>query len=110
MLVISPFSTGGLCCTETFDHTSVLFFLEKRFGVEVPYVSQWRRDTVGDLTSAFDFARPPQMGRPDFPNTALLSLAAAYEQIHLPAPRMPVVQSMPAQEPGPMRRQPSGIV
>jgi phospholipase C len=36
MLVVSPFSRGGLVCSDVFDHTSTLRFLETRFGVKVP--------------------------------------------------------------------------
>jgi phospholipase C len=42
--------------TETFDHTSLIQFLEKRFGVTEPHISTWRRATCGDLTSAFRFS------------------------------------------------------
>ena len=69
MMMISPFSRGGYCSSEVFDHTSVLFFLEKRFGVEVPYVSQWRRNTVGNLTSMLNFAAPIDLTIPPMPNT-----------------------------------------
>jgi phospholipase C len=55
--IVSPWTRGGYVCSDTFDHTSVLRFLERRFGAEVPHLSSWRRRTVGDLTSAFDFAR-----------------------------------------------------
>src|SRR5205085_4115610 len=55
-LVVSPFSRGGFVCTDTFDHTSTLRFLETRFGAEVPNLSAWRRQATGDLTSAFSFA------------------------------------------------------
>ena len=58
MLVLSPFSRGGFLCSERFDHTSILRFLETRFGVEVPNLSQWRRENTGDLTGAFNFAQP----------------------------------------------------
>ncbi|MFK4864302.1 phosphocholine-specific phospholipase C [Streptomyces sp. CSMPJR101] len=57
MLVVSPWSKGGYVCSETFDHTSVLQFMERRFGVEEPQISPWRRAVCGDLTSAFDFSR-----------------------------------------------------
>src|SRR5665213_1414198 len=60
MLVISPFSRGGFVSSDLFDHTSVLRFLETRFGAEVPNLSAWRRATVGDLTSAFNFKAPNQ--------------------------------------------------
>ena len=58
LLVISPFSRGGLVCSDVFDHTSLLRFLETRFSAEVPNLSAWRRSVTGDLTSAFDFAAP----------------------------------------------------
>jgi phospholipase C len=110
MMMISPFSRGGLCSSVVHDHTSVLFFLERRFGVEVPYVSQWRRDTVGDLTSLLNFAAPPDVTVPRLPNTTDLAIAAFFEQSLFPAPIMPTIQSMPRQEPGPPRPRPSGIV
>ncbi len=58
MLIISPFSRGGFVSSDLFDHTSVLRFLETRFGAEVPNLTAWRRSTVGDMTSAFNFAKP----------------------------------------------------
>jgi phospholipase C len=60
MLILSPFSRGGFVSSDLFDHTSVLRFLETRFGAEVPNLSAWRRAAVGDLTSAFNFAAPDQ--------------------------------------------------
>ena len=58
MLIVSPFSRGGFISSDVFDHTSVLRFLETRFGVEVPNLSKWRRSVTGDMTGAFNFARP----------------------------------------------------
>ncbi|XAS67442.1 phospholipase C, phosphocholine-specific [Micrococcaceae bacterium Sec5.7] len=55
MLVVSPWSTGGFVCSEVFDHTSIIRFMEQRFGVAEPNISPWRRAICGDLTSAFDF-------------------------------------------------------
>jgi len=57
-IIVSPWSRGGFVCSELFDHTSVLRFMEARFGVREPNISAWRRSVCGDLTSAFDFARP----------------------------------------------------
>ncbi|GAA3538149.1 phosphocholine-specific phospholipase C [Streptomyces osmaniensis] len=57
MLVVSPWSKGGYVCSETLDHTSILRFMENRFGVEETNISPWRRAICGDLTSAFDFSR-----------------------------------------------------
>jgi phospholipase C len=51
MLVLSPFSRGGIICSDTFDHTSQLRFVEERFGVSMPNLSRWRRSVVGDLTA-----------------------------------------------------------
>lgn len=59
-IIVSPWSRGGFVCSEVFDHTSTLKFLEKRFGVVEPNISAWRRSVCGDLTSAFDFATPNQ--------------------------------------------------
>ncbi|MEU9242888.1 phosphocholine-specific phospholipase C [Streptomyces sp. NPDC048385] len=57
MLVVSPWSKGGYVCSETLDHTSIIRFMEARFGVHEPNISPWRRTVSGDLTSAFDFSR-----------------------------------------------------
>ncbi|WP_322030366.1 phosphocholine-specific phospholipase C [Paraburkholderia sp. J76] len=58
MIVVSPWSTGGYVNSEVFDHTSVLRFIEKRFGVREPNIGPWRRAVFGDLTSAFNFSTP----------------------------------------------------
>ncbi|MEY9995980.1 phospholipase C [Streptomyces sp. V4I8] len=57
MLVVSPWSKGGYVNSETLDHTSILRFMERRFGVKETNISPWRRAICGDLTSAFDFSR-----------------------------------------------------
>ncbi|NUR40974.1 MAG: phospholipase C, phosphocholine-specific [Streptomyces sp.] len=57
MLVVSPWSKGGYVCSETLDHTSIIRFMERRFGVHEPNISPWRRAVCGDLTAAFDFSR-----------------------------------------------------
>ena len=68
MLILSPFSRGGFVSSDLFDHTSILRFLETRFGAEVPNLSAWRRAAVGDLTSAFNFAAPDH-SIPNLPST-----------------------------------------
>ena len=72
-IIVSPWTVGGYVCSDTFDHSSLVRFLETRFGVTEPHISAWRRRTVGDLTSAFRFDRP---GRP-FPTDRRLSYATA---------------------------------
>lgn len=67
MLIASPWSRGGKVCSQLFDHTSTLQFLEtfvnKKFNknIRLDNISQWRRTICGDLTSAFspwDGSRP----------------------------------------------------
>ncbi|MFE9021376.1 phosphocholine-specific phospholipase C [Streptomyces sp. NPDC007808] len=98
MLVVSPWSKGGYVCSETLDHTSILRFMERRFGVRETNISPWRRAVCGDLTSAFDFSRKDS--RP-----AALPGTEAYEPPdrerhpdYRPTP--PADPDMPGQEPG----------
>jgi len=56
--ILSPWSRGGWVHSEVCDHTSILRFVETRFGVTEPNISAWRRAICGDLTRAFDFAHP----------------------------------------------------
>ena len=110
MLLISPFSRGGFVSSDLFDHTSVLRFLETRFGAEVPNLSAWRRATVGDLTSALNF-KAPDTSIPSLPST----LPAIQQVIQQCAASLagttpytlPNPQSTPTQESGSAPR-PSG--
>jgi phospholipase C len=110
MLIISPFSRGGLVSSDIFDHTSVLRFLETRFGAEVPNLSAWRRATVGDLTSAFNFKNPDQ-SIPSLPSTLQADAAAIQQCANNLAGTTPFIvpatQSLPTQESGTPTR-PSG--
>ena len=99
-LVISPWSRGGYVCSELYDHTSTLRLLEARFGVEVPNLTKWRRETVGDLTAAFSFGQPPRLDVPRLPETAAAVERAEDSAMALPRPTPPAVPSMPRQEPG----------
>jgi len=111
-LVVSPFSRGGYLCSGTFDHTSLLRFIETRFGVEVPNLSAWRRGVTGDLTAALALSRPPDTTVPPLPATSLGQTALAEQAvldalagtfdlgIHYP---LPTVNSMPSQEATPQR-------
>ncbi|WP_030440383.1 phosphocholine-specific phospholipase C [Actinoplanes subtropicus] len=69
MLAVSPWSTGGFVCSEVYDHTSIIRFIEKRFGVHEPNISPWRRAVCGDLTAAFDFGRTRPV-HPRLPDTS----------------------------------------
>ncbi|HTT85717.1 MAG TPA: alkaline phosphatase family protein [Rhizomicrobium sp.] len=99
-LVISPFSRGGYVCGKTFDHTSTLRLIEARFGVEVANLSQWRRETCGDLTAAFGFGEPPRLDLPNLPETEQALKLAEEHAMSLPKPAVPEEQAMPHQEPG----------
>jgi phospholipase C len=104
LLVVSPWSRGGWVCSEVFDHTSLIRFIEARFRVGEPNVTPWRRAVCGDLTSAFDFESASDQVPP-------LPSVAAYKPnqgttppSYHPVP--PAVGSVPTQEPGlrPSRR------
>ena len=69
MYVISPWSRGGWVDSQVFDHTSVIRFLEARFGVMEPNIAPWRRAVCGDLTSCFDFRTPNRNPFPVLPPT-----------------------------------------
>jgi phospholipase C len=110
LLVVSPFSRGGYVCSEVFDHTSQLRFLETRFGVPAPNITPWRRSVTGDLTSSLHVTSPdlsiPKLpivpGRSD-PRVTKECTASQLLQLDIsnPAPYpVPANQSMPSQEPG----------
>jgi phospholipase C len=70
MVIASPWSRGGNVCSQVFDHTSVLQFLEVFLRGKTPQpimeknISAWRRTVCGDLTSAF---QPAGAGRSEDP-------------------------------------------
>jgi phospholipase C len=97
-VLISPWTVGGWVCSEKFDHTSVLQFLEKLTGVREPNISAWRRTVFGDLTSALRFDRA-QDKPPQLPDTSGPLQLAEYETSRLPAPVIPATsQVVPEQE------------
>ncbi len=111
-LVISPFSRGGYVCSELFDHTSLLRFIETRFGVDVPNLSPWRRSVTGDMTAALALSRPPDTSIPALPPTSLgptstaeqavLDSLAGTLDLGIDYP-LPTSNSMPSQETSPVR-------
>ncbi|HEX4263067.1 MAG TPA: alkaline phosphatase family protein [Verrucomicrobiae bacterium] len=105
-IIASPWTAGGWVCSELFDHTSILQFLEKFTGVKEPNITDWRRSTFGDLQSAFRFdddkAAPPQL-----PDASNAYSRAKYEAGNLPAPVLPgSEQTPPVQEQGQRKRVP----
>ena len=100
-LIVSPWTQGGWIASETFDHTSVLRFLETLTGVTIPNITPWRRSTFGDLTSAFG-AYSAGRRLPALPDTKALLARAVKEVTTLPAAVFPTTnQTPPAQQTGP---------
>ncbi|MBI3437894.1 MAG: phospholipase C, phosphocholine-specific [Proteobacteria bacterium] len=98
ILAISPGSKGGYVNSQVFDHTSVVRFLERRFGVQEPNISAWRRAVCGDLTSVFDFASP-DTARSQLPDTGGY-IAAADASRALPRAVAPATPTVALQERG----------
>jgi phospholipase C len=112
-IVVSPWTAGGWVCSQPFDHSSVLQLIETVTGVRETNLSDWRRNTFGDLTSVFRFggtkAAPPEM-----PDTIGPLSLARYSSTSLPRPTLPgtaqplpgTSQTMPIQEEGKRPRVP----
>ena len=66
-----------MVCSQVFDHTSVLQFLESIVKVREPNISSWRRAVCGDLSSCFQPAAKSRGNDPDFPGRD-----AVLERIH----------------------------
>ena len=99
-IVVSPWTAGGWACSQPFDHTSVLQFLEKWTGVAEPNISDWRRATFGDLTSTFRFGAE-RAKAPQLPDASQALQRARYEVANLPPPTAPgTEQKPPVQEAG----------
>src|SRR3984893_13403355 len=113
-LVVSPWSKGGWVCSQTFDHTSVIQFIEKRFGVMESHITPWRRAVCGDLTSALNFSRADITKSPLPETDGFVSFVSGSGLVPLtvaenaagqqPGPTLklsvPTDQTMPVQEPG----------
>lgn len=110
-LVISLWSKGGFVNSQVFDHTSVIQFIEKRFGVHERNLSPWRRAVCGDLTSVFNFKTPnghfgddraPRIKLPStegyLPSVGELSGAVNPPNVNVATSN--VVDGVPAQEKG----------
>jgi len=99
LIVVSPWSRGGWVNSQIFDHTSVIRFLERRFGVFEPNISPWRRMVTGDLTSMFDFDDPDGSAIAALPVTSD-AMTRVIAESTLPAPIVPAIGALPLQEPG----------
>jgi phospholipase C len=85
LVIASPWSRGGYACSQIFDHTSLLQFLEvflshkKGQPVRETNISAWRRTVCGDLTSVFRpwNAQSSQLPEPVRRNPFLISIQEA---------------------------------
>jgi len=98
-LVVSPWTRGGLVASEPFDHTSVLRFLEKVTGVREPNISDWRRQTFGDLTSALGM--PDGEPFPALPPTKPQLWHAEHDVATKPPAAFPGAEQHPPHQGGP---------
>lgn len=88
MYVISPWSRGGWVNSQVFDHTSVIRFLEQRFGINEPNISPYRRAVCGDLTTAFNFKTPNTSALPTLAGQKTKDQADAIRQAQAVLPQV----------------------
>ena len=111
LLAISPWSKGGYVNSQVFDHTSLIRFIEQRFGPDYPgliepNITPWRRAVAGDLTSIFNFAHPNKhkVKLPDtadyMPTEANSNPSYKSGRPSLPVSPSNVLAGLPAQETG----------
>jgi phospholipase C len=100
MFVVSPWSRGGWVNSQVCDHTSVLRFVEQRFGVRETNITPWRRAVCGDMRSAFNFADPNDSAFfADLPATLARADAARALRKHT-LPATPALTTLPVQSAG----------
>jgi phospholipase C len=102
MIICSPWTRGGWVDSQTYDHTSVIQFLETwttALGTPAlcPNISVWRRAICGDLTGAFDFASPVYGLPANLPATTVTISLEVCDPLPNPAPS---TNALPAQETG----------
>ncbi len=121
LVIASPWSRGGAVCSQVFDHTSIIQFIEKflsnKFNkkIEETNISQWRRTVCGDLSSVFKPYDGEKIPLPTFVdkksfvksvyNAKFKKDPSGYrplqaETIAAINKRMPVGDAMPVQEKG----------
>jgi phospholipase C len=98
-VIVSPWTVGGFVNHDTFDHTSVTRLLELVTGVVNPNITAWRRQTVGDFTSALGTV--PNRRFPRLPDTKQQLEQAEEEVVQFQLPPYPGAnQTLPVQPPG----------
>ncbi|MEO6286933.1 MAG: phospholipase C, phosphocholine-specific [Dyadobacter sp.] len=70
LVVASPWSRGGKVCSQVFDHTSIIQFLEEftshKSGKKIKEtnISEWRRTICGNISSVFQTYDPSAYKKP----------------------------------------------
>ncbi|CAG4999929.1 hypothetical protein DYBT9275_02346 [Dyadobacter sp. CECT 9275] len=70
LVVASPWSRGGKVCSQVFDHTSILQFLEEftshksKKNVKETNITEWRRTVCGNISSVFQPYNPSVYKKP----------------------------------------------
>jgi len=83
LVIASPWSRGGAVCSQVFDHTSIIQFLENFLGnktgkpIKEENITSWRRATCGDLTSVFKPYNGETIKKP-----SVIAKDSFYESIH----------------------------
>ena len=83
LVIASPWSRGGAVCSQVFDHTSIIQFLEKFLGnktgkqIKETNISAWRRAVCGDLSSVFKPYNGEKINKP-----SVVAKDSFYESIH----------------------------
>ncbi len=97
LVIASPWSRGGYVCSEVFDHTSILRFLERLLSrktnreVKESNITPWRRAVCGDLASAFrpaDGSESPVLAKVE--RDAFLASVHAAKYRPVPEPGRPL--------------------
>jgi phospholipase C len=95
-ILVSPWTVGGFVCHDTFDHTSVNRLVEQITGVVNPNITAWRRETVGDFTTALGAV--PHHRFPRLPDTVAELKRAEAATLKFQLPAIPgATQSFPSQ-------------
>jgi phospholipase C len=97
-IIVSPWTAGGRVCSEPFDHTSALQFLEEFTGVRESNISEWRRQTFRSLGKALQLQNANTQP-PTLPDTSGPLVVARFSSTALPKPVLPgETQQLPQQE------------
>lgn len=100
LYVVSPWTKGGWVNSQVADHSSVLRFIEARFGVQEPLISPWRRAVSGNLLSCFDFVNPEDNGFLQLLPATAARRAQALALVDTKVPATPTSLAAPVQAAG----------